>query len=117
MIESPELAQIPTSITTSNNLSIKVTYNPTIDVWELYYREDPITPTPIAFVDPSSGTFTLGGTVTDVPTTTPMTSYGFIAGLQSSTSATNAYQFDNFKISLSTPPAYTAPPTIAKYNV
>jgi len=117
LIESPELAQIPTSITTSNNLSIKVTYNPTVDVWELYYREDPIVPTPIAFVDPSSGNFTLGGTVTDIPTTTPMTSYGFVAGLQSSTSTANSYQFDNFKISLSTPPAYTTPPTIANRQI
>ena len=117
LIESPELAQIPSSITTSNNLSIKVTYNPTVDVWELYYREDPITPTPIAFVDPTTGTFTLGGTATDVPPTTPMTSYGFVAGLQSSTSTANSYQFDNFKISLSTLPAYTAPPTIANRQV
>lgn len=117
LIESPELSQIPTSITTSNNLSIKVTYNPTIDVWELFYREDPILPTPITFVDPSTGTFTLGGSFTDVPTSTPMTSYGFVAGLQSSTSTANSYQFDNFKISLSTPPAYTAPPTIANRQV
>jgi hypothetical protein len=117
LIESPELAQIPTSYTTSNNLSIKVTYNPTVDVWELFYREDPITPTPITFVDPTTGTFTLGGSVTDVPPTTPMTSFGFVAGLQSSTSTANSYQFDNFKISLSTPPAYTAPPTIANRQV
>ncbi len=117
LIESPELAQIPTSITTSNNLSIKVTYNPTIDVWELFYREDPILPTPITFVDPASGTLTLGGSATDVPTTTPMTSFGFIAGLQSSSSTANAYQFDNFKIALSTPPAYTAPPIIQNRQV
>lgn len=114
LIESPELVQVPSSFTTSNNLSIKVTYNPTVDVWELYYREDPITPTPIAFVDPSSGSFTLGGSVTNVPPTTPMTSYGFVAGLQSSTSTANSYQFDNFKISLSAPPAYTVPPTVEK---
>ncbi len=117
LIESPELAQIPTSITTSNNLSIKVTYNPTVDVWELFYREDPILPTPITFVDPSTGSFTLGGSVADVPTTTPMTSFGFVAGLMSSTSTANSYQFDNFKISLSTPPAYTLPPTIANRQV
>ena len=117
LIESPELLQIPSSITTSNNLSIKVTYNPTIDVWELFYREDPILPTPITFVDPTSGSLTLGGSVTDVPTTSPMTSYGFVAGLQSSTSTANSYQFDNFKITLSPPPAYTAPPTIQNRQV
>ena len=117
LIESPELLQIPSSITTSNNLSIKVTYNPTIDVWELFYREDPILPTPITFVDPTSGSLTLGGSATDVPTTSPMTSYGFVAGLQSSTSTANSYQFDNFKITLSPPPAYTAPPTIQNRQV
>lgn len=116
LIESPELAQVPAA-TTPNNLSVKVTYNPTVDVWELYYREDPITPSPITFADPSAGSFTLGGSVTDVPTTTPMTSYGFVAGLQSNASASNSYQFDNFKISLSTPPAYTVPPTIANRQV
>lgn len=114
LIETPELAQIPTSVTTSNNLSIKVTYNPTIDVWELFYREDPILPVPIGFVDPTSGSLTLGGSATDVPTTTPMTHFGYVAGLQVSTSAANSYQFDNFKIALSTPPAYTAPPTTEK---
>lgn len=114
LIESPELAQIPTSVTTSNNLSVKVTYNPTIDVWELFYREDPILPVPIGFVDPTSGSLTLGGSATDVPTTTPMTHFGYAAGLQTSTSTSNSYQFDNFKIALSTPPAYTAPPTVEK---
>jgi hypothetical protein len=114
LIETPELAQIPTSVTTSNNLSIKVTYNPTIDVWELFYREDPILPVPIGFVDPTSGSLTLGGSATDVPTTTPMTHFGYVAGLQVSTNAANSYQFDNFKIALSTPPAYTAPPTTEK---
>ena len=116
LIESPELAQVPAA-TTPNNLSVKVTYNPTVDVWELYYREDPVTPTPITFADPSTGTFTLGGSVIDVPPTTPMTSYGFVAGLQSNATASNSYQFDNFKISLSTPPAYTVPPTIANRQV
>jgi hypothetical protein len=117
LIESPELLQIPSSITTSNNLSIKVTYNPTIDVWELFYREDPILPTPITFVDPTSGSLTLGGSATDVPTTNPMTSFGFVAGLQSSSSTQNSYQSDNFKITLSPPPAYTAPPTIQNRQV
>ena len=116
LIESPELAQIP-GATTPNNISVKVTYNPTADVWELFYREDPNTTTPISFVDPSSGTFTLGGSATDIPPTNPMTSFGFVAGLQSNASASNSYQFDNFKISLSPPPAYTAPPTIANRQV
>jgi len=104
LIESPILAQSP-SLTTPNNLSIKVTYNPSINAWELSYREDPGT----TFVDPSSGSFSLGGSVTDVPTTIPMTSFGYVVGLQTSISATNSYQFDNFKIALS-PLLYTIPP-------
>lgn len=111
LIESPELAQIPVSATTSNNLSIKVTYNPTIDVWELFYREDP---TPSPYVDPTSGSLTLGGSAVDVPTLTPMTHFGYVVGLQASTSTANSYQFDNFQIGLSAPPAYTAPPTVEK---
>lgn len=117
LIESPELNQIPNLTgfpNTPNNLSIKVTYNPTIDVWELFYREDPVVTTPITFVDPSSGNLTLGGSAKDVPTSTAMTHFGYVVGLQNSFSASNTYQFDNFKIGLSTPPPYTAPPTVEK---
>jgi len=117
LIESPELNQIPNLSgfpNTPNNLSIKVTYNPTNDVWELFYREDPVVPTPVAFVDPTSGTLTLGGSATDVPTSTAMTHFGYVAGLQTSFSAANTYQFDNFNIGLSTPPPYTSPPTVEK---
>ncbi len=110
LIESPELTQSPVGLTTPNNLSIKVTYNPSIDLWELSYREDSGT----LFVDPSSGSLTLGGTATDVPTLTPMTNFGYAVGLQTSLSAQNSYQFDNFKIALSPLPAYTAPPVVEK---
>jgi len=113
LIESPELTQTPVGLTTPNNLSIKVTYNPSIDLWELSYRED----TGTIFVDPSSGSLTLGGTATDVPTTTPMTNFGYAVGLQTSLSAQNSYQFDNFKIALSPLPAYTAPPVVEKRQV
>ncbi len=109
LIESPELAQIPVAAT-PNNLSIKVTYNPTINLWELSYREDAGT----VFVDPASGTLNLGGTATNVPPTAPMTSFGYVVGLQSSSSAGNSFQFDNLTISLSPPPAYTAPPVVEK---
>ena len=109
LIESPELAQIP-SATTPNNLSVKVTYNSSIDLWELSYREDAGT----IFVDAATGSLTLGGTATDVPTSSPMTNFGYVVGLQSSTSVGNSYQFDNFKISLSPLPAYTAPPVVER---
>lgn len=109
LIESPGLAPTP-SAAAPNNLSIKVTYNPSIDVWELYYREDAGT----TFVDPTSGTLNLCGSFTQVPPTTPMTSFGYVVGLQTSTSASNSFQFDNFQIGLSPLPAYTAPPVIEK---
>ena len=109
LIESPELAEIP-SATTPNNLSIKVTYNSSIDLWELSYREDAGT----IFVDAATGSLTLGGTATDVPTSSAMTNFGYVAGLQSSSSVANSFQFDNLQITLSPPPAYTAPPVVEK---
>ena len=109
LIESPELAQIP-SATTPNNLSVKVTYNSSIDLWELSYREDAGT----IFVDAATGSLTLGGTATDVPTTSSMTNFGYVVGLQSSTNVAGSYQYDNFKIALSPLPAYTAPPVVER---
>ena len=118
LIESPLLVNpnplatpvLALSSTNPNNLSIKVTYNPNLDVWELYYREDPGT----AFVDPSTGTYTKAGASVADAFSTPMTHFGFVAGLQTSTSTGNIYQFDNFKIALSDVPAYTAPPVVEK---
>ncbi len=109
LIESPELAQIP-SATTPNNLSVKVTYNSSIDLWELSYREDAGT----IILDAATGSLTLGGTATDVPTTSAMTNFGYVVGLQSSTNVAGSYQFDNLQITLSPPPAYTAPPVVEK---
>lgn len=121
LIESPVLVNpnplaspvLALSATNPNNLSIKVTYNPNLDVWELYYREDPGT----AFVDPSTGTYTKAGASVADAFSTPMTHFGFVAGLQTSTSTGNIYQFDNFKIALSDVPAYTAPPVVEKRQV
>ncbi len=114
LIESPALTAIPATATFAA-LSIQVVYNPNFDSWQLYYREDPATATdPI--VDPTTGTLLLAGTVTDTTyTSIAMTNFGFIAGSQTN----NAYkfQYDNFKIGLSTPPPYTAPPTVEKRQV
>ncbi len=114
LIESPALTAIPVTASFAA-LSVKVVYNPNFDSWQLYYREDPAAATdPI--VDPTTGTLLLAGTVTDATyTSTPMTNFGFIAGTQTN----NGYksQFDNFKIELSTPPPYTAPPTVEKRQV
>ena len=98
-----------------NNVSIKVVYNPNFDSWQLFYREDPTT-APITFADPSTGTFTSAGTaVIDATyTSTAMTHFGFLGSCSTSTSASNQFQLDNFKIQLDTPPAYTPPPTVEK---
>jgi hypothetical protein len=103
------------SATAPNNVSIKVVYNPNFDSWQLFYREDPTT-APITFADPSIGTFTSAGTaVVDATyTSTPMTHFGFLGSFSTSTSASNQFQLDNFKIQLDTPPAYTPPPTVEK---
>ena len=118
LIESPVLVNpnplaipiLAMSATNPNNLSIKVTYNPNLDIWELFYREDPGT----AFADPSSGAYTKAGASVADAFSTPMTHFGFVAGLQTSTSTGNIYQFDKFKIALSDVPAYTAPPVVEK---
>jgi len=114
LIESPALAVIPAT-TTFAALSVKVVYNPNFDSWQLYYREDPAASTdPI--VDPTTGDLLLAGTVTDATyTSTTMTNFGFISGALLNNNVKS--QFDNFKIVLSTPPPYTAPPTVEKRQV
>lgn len=114
LIESPSLTTIPATATFAA-LSVKVVYNPNFDSWQLYYREDPATAAdPI--VDPTTGTLLLAGTVTDATyTSTAMTNFGFIAGSQ--TNNGYKFQYDNFKIVLSTPPPYTAPAVVEKRQV
>lgn len=107
-----------------NNVSIKVEYNPDFDSWQMYYREDPVT-APLTFGDPTTGTYTLATTnglssggatvvVDNTYTATAMTHFGFLAGLSTSVAVGNQMQLDNFNISLSPLPAYTAPPTVEK---
>jgi uncharacterized protein (TIGR02145 family) len=67
-------------------------------------------------VDPSSGSLTLGGTATDVPTTTPMTNFGYAVGLQTSLSAQNSFQFDNFSIKLNNLPGSLTPAPTTSSN-
>ncbi len=96
-----------------NNLSLKVAYNPDFDSWQLFYREDASATT---FVDPSTGTFlSAGSAVVDATyTTTPVTHFGYLAGLSTSTNVANQMQIDNFKINLSAIPAFTPPPVVEK---
>jgi hypothetical protein len=110
--------------TAPNNVSIKVEYNPDFDSWQMYYREDPVT-APLTFGDPTTGTYTLATTnglssggatvvVDNTYTATAMTHFGFLASFSTSTAVANQMQLDNYNISLSPLPAYTAPPTVEK---
>ena len=94
-----------------NNLSLKVTYNPDFDSWQLFYREDASATT---FVDPSTGTFlSAGSAVVDATyTSTAVTHFGYLAGLSTSASVANQMQIDNFKINLSAIPAFTPVPVV-----
>jgi len=97
-----------------NNVSIKVEYNADFDSWTMYYREDPTT-APITFADPSTGSYTKIGTITDATyTATPMTHFGYLASVALSASTANQFQMDNFKIALSDFPAFTPTPNIEK---
>jgi hypothetical protein len=98
-----------------NNVSIKVEYNANFDSWTMYYREDPITG---GFADPSTGAYTKIGSVTDAThTSTAMTHFGYLASVGTGASAANQYQIDNFKIALSTFPAFTPTPNIERRQV
>ena len=114
LITTPALnAGAAPSAAAPNNLSLKVAYNPDFDSWQLFYREDA---SPTIFVDPSSGTFlSAGSAVVDATyTTTPVTHFGYLAGLSTSTSVANQMQIDNFKINLSAIPAFTPVPVVEK---
>ena len=98
-----------------NNVSIKVEYNAEFDSWTMYYREDPIAG---GFADPSIGTYTKIGNITDATyTATPMTHFGYLASVGTSASTSNQYQIDNFKIALSDFPAFTPTPKIERRQV
>jgi len=86
-------------------LSIKVTYNPSNDQWELFLRNDGAS----AFADPAAGTLTSQGTATDnTYTSVSLTSAG--GYWQGSTGASQPAFFDNVTV-IVTPagtPAITA---------
>ena len=90
---------IAATATAPNNVSIKVVYTPSTNTWEMFYREDPfVSASP--FADPSAGTLTSAGSALDPTyTSTPMTHFGYLASLSTSTTtATNQLQIDNFKM-------------------
>jgi hypothetical protein len=88
----------------SEYLSIKVTYNPNNDQWELFVRNDGGS----AFADPSAGTLVSQGTA--VSTTYVATALTLMGGWwQGSTTASQNAFFDNAKVTVA--PVLTAAPT------
>ncbi|MDK2910943.1 MAG: hypothetical protein PWR20_2511 [Bacteroidales bacterium] len=74
-------------------LSIKVTYNPTTNTWELFLRNDGTT----EFSDPTTGTLTSQGTAVDNTYTSISLPY-LVAYWQGSTTANQTAFFDNVMI-------------------
>lgn len=84
-------------------LSIKVTYNPSNDQWELFLRNDGVA----AFADPAAGSLVSQGTV--VNTTYVATALTLMGGWwQGGTAATQAGFFDNTKVTVA--PVLSAAP-------
>lgn len=74
-------------------LSIKITYDPSSDTWELFLRSDGTS----AFADPAAGTLVSQGTVVD--NTYTGSSLGFLGGYwQGSTGANQPAYFDNVSV-------------------
>jgi endonuclease I len=85
---------------TNNYVSVKVTYNPSGNLWSLYVRDDGAS----AWSDPSNGITSQKGTTTANSTYTgiALNTFGFL--WSHSTTTTNTGDFDNFKVSVNTTP-------------
>lgn len=93
-----------------NYLSVKITYNPSSDVWEMFLRDDGTS----AFLDPMSGTLTSQGTAVD--NTYTLTSLGYMGGYwQGSTGANQTAYFDNLSVQV-TPTIGNVPPSISNVS-
>ncbi|MEQ1645096.1 MAG: hypothetical protein ABL959_16725, partial [Pyrinomonadaceae bacterium] len=80
----------------TEHLSVKVTYLPSTNTWELFLRNDGG-----AFADPASGTLVSQGTVVDSTYTTGGTSY-MGAYWQGSTATSQIAYFDNVSVAVDT---------------
>lgn len=80
-------------------LSIKVTYNPSNNQWELFLRNDGLS----GFSDPETGTLTSQGTIVDNSYTNTQLYY-LGAYWQGSTAANQTAYFDNVKITVTLSP-------------
>lgn len=83
-------------------LSIKVTYDPATNTWELFVRNDGTT----AFADPTTGTLTSQGTAVDnTHTGISLTTMG--GYWQGSTGTNQTAYFDNVQVVVGVPPTIT----------
>lgn len=80
-------------------LSVKVTYNPSNDQWELFLRNDGTS----AFAEPTTGTLTSQGTASDNTYTSAALSY-MGAYWQGSTTANQTSFFDNVSVNVTISP-------------
>lgn len=88
----------------ANYVSVRVTYTPSTNTWELFLRDDGAS----AFVDPTTGSLTSQGTATDnTHTGTSLTIMG--GWWQGSTGATQDAFFDNVSVSVT---VSTSAPTL-----
>lgn len=84
----------------ANYVSVRVTYNPLNDQWQLFLRDDGNS----AWADPTSGVTTQRGTTTanTTYTNTAMTTFGYLWNY--STGANQNAQLDNFAVTVATTP-------------
>jgi hypothetical protein len=90
---------------TTTRLSVRVSYDPSTDVWQLFARNDGA-----AFADPGAGTYTLLGTATN--STYTAQAMGFMGPLWNYNTTLNQYSwFDNFSVEVQLrPPSISAQP-------
>lgn len=96
---TPMITSGTTGLTDFGNqyLSVKVTYTPTTDTWQLYVRNDGT-----AFSDPMTGTLTAQGTfVNNTYTTTALPLMG--AYWNASSASNQTASFDNVKVTVAVP--------------
>lgn len=98
----------------TNYYSVKVTYTPATNTWELFLRDDGTT----AFADPATGVLTSQGTAVDATYTG--TSLGFLGGYwQGSTTATQTAFFDNVTVTVpaaGTPTVNVSPVSLSGFT-
>ncbi len=98
-----DIVKLSTQDAKTDYYSVKVTYDPSLNIWSLYTRDDGT-----SFADPTSGALTLSGQAIDTQyTNTALTHSGALWSY--STGAAQTSKFDNFALDIS-PPSTTGTP-------